>query len=92
MMEEAFTVETLGQEMAYSRMQLYRKLKNISGLSPNEFIRNYRLKRAATILQDGELSVTEVLYQVGFSNKSYFTKCFKDIYGLTPKEYSKKYN
>lgn len=91
-MEEDFTVETLGQEMAYSRMQLYRKLKNISGLSPNEFIRNYRLKRAANILQEGDLSVTEVLYQVGFSNKSYFTKCFKEIYGLTPKEYSKKYN
>ncbi|QZT36663.1 response regulator [Halosquirtibacter xylanolyticus] len=90
-MEENFSVESLGKELAYSRMQLYRKMKNITGLSPNEFIRNYRLKQAAKMLQEGELSVTEVLYQVGFSNKSYFTKCFKELYNETPKEYSKKY-
>ncbi|QZE14579.1 response regulator [Halosquirtibacter laminarini] len=91
-MEEDFSVEKLGRELAYSRMQLYRKMKSITGLSPNEFIRNYRLKQAAANLQKGEQSITEVLYQVGFSNKSYFTKCFKEFYGETPKEYSKRYN
>ncbi len=89
---ESFAVDKLSSELAFSRMQLYRKLKALTGFSPNEFIRNYRLKRAAEMLRTGDLNVTEVLYQTGFSNKSYFTRCFKAMYEITPKSYSQKYN
>ena len=74
-------------ELAYSRMQLYRKLKSITSLSANEFIRSYRLKKAASLLKETEMNITEILYEVGFTNRSYFTKCFKLKYGKTPKEY-----
>ncbi|TKG93742.1 hybrid sensor histidine kinase/response regulator [Puteibacter caeruleilacunae] len=90
LMDESFSVELLGNEIGFSRMQLYRKLKSITDLSPNEFIRNYRLKKAAELLQKGEMNVSEVLYEIGFTNKSYFTKCFKEIYGMTPTEYMKR--
>jgi len=91
LMNESFSVEDLGNELAFSRMQLYRKLKALTGYSPNEYIRNYRLKQAAKLLQKRDLNVTEVLYEIGFSNKSYFTKCFKEMYNMTPKEYSKQF-
>ena len=73
-----------------SRMQLYRKLKSIRGLSANEFIREYRIKKAAQLLQTTELNITEILYEVGFTNRSYFAKCFKELFGLTPREFKNK--
>ena len=87
LMNAEFGVNDLGNEIAYSRMQLYRKLKSITGLSANEYIRNYRLKKAALLLKTTNLNISEILYEVGFSNRSYFTKCFKLEFGKTPKEY-----
>ena len=55
----------------------------------NEFIRNLRLSKAAYLLEHSQLRVSEIMYSVGFSTHSYFTKCFKDCYGLTPKEYAR---
>lgn len=89
---ESFSIDQLAQELAFSRMQLYRKLKALVDVSPNEFIRNYRLRKAAKLLECGEMNVTEVIYETGFSHKSYFTRCFKEMYGITPKEYLSKYN
>ena len=87
LMNTEFSVIDLGNELAYSRMQLYRKLKSITELSANEFIRSYRLKKAATLLRTSDMNITEILYEVGFGNRSYFTKCFKQEFDKTPKEY-----
>lgn len=87
LMKTDFSVVDLGNELAYSRMQLYRKLKSITELSANEFIRSYRLKKAAQLLKSSDMNITEILYEVGFGNRSYFTKCFKLEFEKTPKEY-----
>jgi DNA-binding response OmpR family regulator len=80
-------VEEMCHEVGISRPQLYRKLKSLTGLSINEFIRSIRLKRAAQLLSQGNTSIKEVMYKVGFSNSSYFTRAFKDEFNYTPKEY-----
>ena len=75
--------------MAYSRMQLYGKFKSIKGMSCNEFIREYRIKKAALLLQETDLNISETMYQVGFINRSYFTKCFKQMFELPPRLHQK---
>lgn len=92
LMNSEFGVEDLGRELHFSRMQLYRKLKSIRGLSANEFIREYRIKKAALLLRETDMNVTEILYTIGFSNRSYFSKCFKQTFEMSPKEYAKKFN
>jgi YesN/AraC family two-component response regulator len=82
-----FTVERFAKEMFDSRVQLYRKLKGLTGLSPNEFVRNIRIKRAAEILIKEGITVGEVIYRVGFSNRSYFNRCFRQVYDTSPLEY-----
>ena len=90
-MNTEFGVNDLGLRIRIaSRMQLYRKLNSITTLSANEFIRSYRLKKAAEFLKTSEVNISEILYQVGFSNRSYFTKCFKKQYDVTPREYGGK--
>ena len=78
------TVEDIGQALCLSRVQLYRKVKTVTGHTPVEIIREERLKRAHVLLCDTSLSVSEVAYRVGFSAPSYFTKCYKDYYGTSP--------
>ena len=78
--------------MAMSGSTLYKKLKVLTGESPNSLIRIMRLKRAASLLEKNESSITEILMSVGFSNPSYFTRCFKAYFGVTPKEYQKSFN
>lgn len=80
------SVEDIGQEMCLSRVQLYRKVKALTGRTPVEIIREERLKRAHILLQDSSLTVSEVAYRVGFSAPSYFTKCYKEYYGKSPSE------
>lgn len=83
-----YNVEQLSVDMGMSRMNLYRKLQAITGQTPTEFIRTIRLKRAAQLLQDGHLNVSEVADRVGFSSSSYFTKCFKEQFGVLPTQYT----
>lgn len=83
-----FSIEEFHREMGYSRMQLHRKLKSIAGHSATEFIRLVRLKKAALLLEKGHDQVAQVAYDTGFSSPSYFTKCFREVYGLTPSEYA----
>ncbi|MBD2753985.1 ATP-binding protein [Spirosoma validum] len=87
----AFSVEELADKMALSRKQLTRKVKTLTGLSTSELLRNYRLQQATTYLRQG-LSSSETAYQVGFESPAYFTKCFREVYGRTPIEFTRQTN
>ena len=82
----AFSVDEFAAEMCMSRVQLYRKMKAIIGYSTSDFIRQYRLKKAYEYLQHKKGTVSEIAYDVGFNNLSYFTKAFKEVYAMTPSE------
>lgn len=82
------SVEDLAADMNLSRVQLYRKVKALSGRSPVELLRTARLNRAYQLLLSSDKSVSEVAYAVGFSAPSYFTKCFRDEFGVSPSEVS----
>ena len=86
---ESFTVDMLASEMALSRSNLQRKLKGVTGLPPIDYIRLVRLKSAAQYLKEGKYRVNEVCYLVGFSNHSYFARCFQKQFGVLPKDYMK---
>ena len=81
-----FNVERIGDEIGLSRVQLYRKVKALTGHSPVEMLRKARLMRARHLLRTTEKSVSEVAYSVGFSTPSYFSKCYKDEFGENPKK------
>lgn len=81
-----FTVERIGEEMGMSRVQLYRKVKQLSGMTPVELLRKSRLVRGRQLLETTDRSISEIAYDIGFSAPSYFTKCFKDEYGISPGE------
>ncbi|HEX8529723.1 MAG TPA: response regulator, partial [Cytophagales bacterium] len=86
--DQDFDVERLGQEVALSRTQLYRKLFALTGQAPSDFIRTLRLKRAAALLARKAGTVSEIAYQVGFREPSYFSRCFTQVYGCPPSQYS----
>jgi len=82
-----YTIDDFAKEVGMSRMQLHRKLKTLFGVSATEFMRNERLKAAAERIKKGGTNVSEVAYAVGFTDMSYFAKCFKDMFGVTPSNY-----
>jgi signal transduction histidine kinase/DNA-binding response OmpR family regulator len=82
-----YSAEDFASEIGMSRMQLHRKLKSLLGVSSTEFLRNERLKVGAELLKKGNGNISEIAYSVGFSDVSYFSKCFKEIYQCTPSEY-----
>lgn len=84
------SVEELSHELGMSRVHLYKKLLQITGKTPIEFIRIIRLKRAAQLLRESQQNVSEVAYQVGFNNPKYFSKYFKDEFGVLPSVYQEK--
>ncbi len=79
-----FSVERIGEEIGLSRVQLYRKVKAITGLTPVELLRKARLERARLLIERSDKSVAEIAYEVGFTSPSYFNKCFKDEFGMSP--------
>ena len=90
MNDSQFDVNRFYPEMSMSRMQLFRKLKALINQTPSEFIRNMRLQRAAQLIKQNFGNVAEVTFEVGFNNLSYFSKCFKDKYGILPSEYQRQ--
>ncbi len=86
MSDSDLSVETIAAELALSRVQLYRKVKALTGCTPVDLLRKARLSKALELLADPELTVSEIAYRVGFTSPSYFTKCFKDEYGKVPGE------
>lgn len=86
-----FSVEDMGEKIGFSRVQLYRKAKALTGYAPNELLRKARLNRADAIIKVSEdKSVSEIAYEVGFSSPSYFTKCYKDFFGENPTDILKR--
>ena len=83
-----FDVDSFCKEMSVSASKLYLKIKGISGLSPVEFITTYRLKKAAQLIKESDLSISEIAYKLGFNDPRYFSKRFKKQFGTTPSEFS----
>ena len=82
-----YNIERLSDTLGLSRGHLHRKIKDLTGTSPVDFLRNYRLKKAAVLLKQRQYNVSEIAYQTGFSSSAYFAKCFKAAYNVTPTEY-----
>ena len=79
-----FTVERLGEEVGLSRVQLYRKVKALTGQTPVDLLKKARLERARLLVEKTDKSISEIAYEVGFTAPSYFNKCFKDEFGVSP--------
>lgn len=82
-----FNVTRLQESLGVGSKLLYRKIKQVKGMSPVEYIRYVRMKQAAMLLAQGKFSVSSVMYMVGFSNSGYFSKCFYKVFGVTPTKY-----
>lgn len=87
-----FSIQILCESIDSSYQYVYRKVKALTGETINDFVRTIKLKRAAQYLCKGELRISEILYKSGFNSHSYFTKCFKEHYGMTPKEYVEQFH
>ena len=87
--DSELTVEQMSDDLAMSRVQLYRRLVGVTGKTPSEFIRLVRLRHAERLLVQSQLSIAEISYKVGFSSTRYFSRCFKDLYGYLPSKYKK---
>lgn len=82
-----FSIEDLSEQLALSRVHLYRKIKALFGMSPTDFLRSYRLNRALILLRQKQYNVSEIAYMTGFTSPAYFTKCFRIQYDTTPSDY-----
>ena len=85
-----FGVEMLAEQVNLSRSSLHRKLKDLTGTSPTDFVRLIRLKKAADLITEGSYRIGEVCYLVGINSPSYFIKIFQNQFGMTPKEFEKR--
>jgi DNA-binding response OmpR family regulator/two-component sensor histidine kinase len=89
--DSEFSVQRLSELTDVAARQLHRKIKQLTGYTPVEYIRSIRIKKAALLLQQKKFTVSEVMYMVGFSNASYFSKCFQSEFGMSPKVYMEGY-
>lgn len=80
-------IENMSMSLGLSRVQLYRKTKASFGMSPTDLLRKFRLRKAAMLLKNGGLTVSEVAYSCGFSSPAYFTRCFRELFGVPPTSY-----
>ena len=90
--DEKFGVSQLASEIGWSRSHTFKKVKSVTGISVNQFIKEARLQEAAKLILNSNLTASEISYKVGFSSPSYFNKCFSKYYGLTPGEYKEQKN
>jgi len=88
--DEKFDVNQLASEIGWSRSHTFRKVRSLTGISANQFIKETRLQEAAKLILNSNLNASEISYKVGFSSPSYFSKCFSKYYGVTPGEYKVK--
>lgn len=88
--DSSFNVDMLTSEVGISRAQLHRKMKEMTGISTSEFIRNIRLEQAARLLREQKINVTQVAYTVGFSNLAHFSTIFRKHFGMSPTEYMER--
>ena len=88
--DSEFTAAALHAESHWSEKQIYRKIKQLTGKTVSEFIRDVRMDKAAAYLAQGKLNVKEVMFKVGYTTQSYFTKCFKERFGILPSEYTQR--
>ena len=86
-----FGIQELCEESRYSYQQIYRKIKALTGKTVNDFVRSVRLNHAAAYLRQSGARVSEIMYDVGFNSHSYFSKCFRETYGMSPREYAEKH-
>ena len=86
--DSSFSTTDLSRGLNLSRVHLYRKTKELFGTAPSELIRNFRLNKALALLEQRQWTVSEITYRTGFTSPSYFSKCFKALYGKTPSEYT----
>ena len=90
LIDSDFNVTMLQESVGIGQKLLYRKIKQVTGMTPVEYIRHIRLEKAARLLKEGRFSVSEVMYMVGFTKSGYFSKCFQEAYGMTPSAYIKQ--
>ena len=88
---EQFNIPMFSSELGVSRTMLFTKIKAWTNFTPNEFIQEIRMKRAAQLLEQGKINVSQISYKVGFKNPKYFAKCFQKKFGLSPTQYSNKF-
>ena len=88
--ESGNLIETLAHDMAVSRSSLHKKIKSISGMTPNDYIQLIRLKKAAELVSGSEYQISEIAYIVGFNSPSYFSKCFYNQFGMLPRDFATK--
>ena len=89
LVDSDFNVTKLQEATGFGQKLLYRKIKQLTGVSPVEYIRNIRMEKARLLLREGKFSISEVMYMVGFTKSGYFSKCFQEAYGMTPSAYIK---
>jgi transcriptional regulator GlxA family with amidase domain len=82
-----YTVDQMASDIAMSRANLYKKTQQMLGITPNEFLRNVRLKHAASLLEQTDMPVNQISLIVGFQTARYFSQCFRQMFGVTPTEY-----
>ncbi len=88
--DDSYSVEQLASDLCMSRMTFYRRIQSATGQKPTEFMRTIRLRRAADMLRKGNLNITEISYATGFSSVSYFSRCFRTMYGVPPTQFVDK--
>ncbi len=87
---QEFEIAQFQDKLMMSRTQLFRKIKALTDQSPGEFLRTIRIKRAASLIEQKYGNIAQITYEVGFNNPSYFAKCFKEMFGVSPSEYMKQ--
>lgn len=84
-------INVIAVELGFSRTSFYRKMKGLTGLAPNDYVRNFKMKKAAKLILEGNLSIAEISDQTGFGTQSHFSTAFKKYFGVSPKDYKEKW-